>query len=354
MMKKKILFITGSMNQTTQMHQIADYLYDYDCYFSQIFTDSPVHNFILKYTDIGNTTILADAFREKSEKHLMAYGHKTDYRAEAHKYDLVVYCSDMLIPPRMRHRKLVWVQEGMVDPFCTWSNVVKKLNLPPYWSGDTSLNGSSNVCDVYCAASEGYKDYFVKRGTEGGKIFVTGIPNYDNIRQFSNNPFPHRDYVMVATSDIRETYRRENRVDFIKHCVQIANGRRLLFKLHPNEEVSRAAAEIKYNTPEGTMIYWGGNTNHMIANCQELITQYSTVVYIGIALGKKVHSYFDVEELKRLAPIQNNGTSAKNIAHIVRNFIEFDGKKEDFTKQFCYTLDQDEVELMLENFSAVV
>jgi hypothetical protein len=251
----------------------------------------------------------------------------------------------------MTHKKLVWVQEGMIDPYTKWSNVVKKLHLPPYWSGDTSLNGSSNVCDVYCAASEGYKDYFTMRGTEGGKIFVTGMPNYDNLQQYTFNNFPHRDYVMVATSDMRETYRRDDRLDFIKECVKIAAGRPLLFKLHPNEELNRAVPEIKKNTPTGTKVYWAGNTNEMIANCEELITQYSTVVYTGIALGKKVHSYFDVDELKRLAPLQNNGASAKNIAHIVRNFAEFEGKKEDFVQHFHYESYMDEVEKMLENFN---
>ncbi len=72
----------------------------------------------------------------------------------------------------------------------------------------------------------------------------------------------------------------------------------------------------------------------MIANCSELITQYSTVVYTGIALGKKVHSYFDVEELKRLAPIQNGGTSAKNIAQVCSSYIEFEGRKEEFLAKF--------------------
>ena len=54
----------------------------------------------------------------------------------------------------------------------------------------------------------------------------------------------------------------------------------------------------------------------MIANCDVLITRYSTVVYVGLALGKEVHSDFDVNELKRLLPIQNSGRSAFNIAHV--------------------------------------
>jgi hypothetical protein len=109
----------------------------------------------------------------------------------------------------------------------------------------------------------------------------------------------------------------------------------LLFKLHPNEQFARAEAEIIKFAPAGTLIYQSGNTNHMIANCSELITQYSTVVYTGIALGKKVHSYFDINELKRLAPVQNGGASAKNISQICRAYVTFKGKKEDFLTSFA-------------------
>ncbi|MBS1530275.1 MAG: hypothetical protein JSU01_08205, partial [Bacteroidetes bacterium] len=107
-------------------------------------------------------------------------------------------------------------------------------------------------------------------------------------------------------------------------------------KLHPNEKFDRAEAEIRQYAPAGTLIYQSGNTSHMIANCSELITQYSTVVYTGLALGKKVHSYFDINELRRLAPLQNGGTSAKNIANICRAYVEFEGDRKAFLKQFTY------------------
>ena len=206
--------------------------------------------------------------------------------------------------------------------------------MPPYWSCDTSLNGSSNICDIYCAASEGYKNHLAQFGTDRSKIIVTGIPNFDNDRQFLDNDFPHHNYVMVASTDMRETFRFENRPLFIKRAAKIADGRQLLFKLHPNEKFEREVAEIETHDPAGSLIYTSGNTNHMIANCSELITQYSTVVYTGLALGKKVHSYFNLEELKRLAPIQNGGVSAKNIAQICSSYINFEGKKEDFLGQF--------------------
>lgn len=338
---QKILFITGSLNQTSQMHQIAAELPDFDCWFSQVFTDSPFINFLIRNTRLLDTTAFAGQFRRNSENYLNAHGLQIDYAARLNEYDLVVYCTDMVVPARMRNYKTLWVQEGMTDKFTLVTHIVKAFKLPGFLCGNTSLNGSSNICDVYCAASEGYKQYFVKNGTQADKIMVTGMPNYDNLAQFSNNDFPHKDYVMVATTDMRETYRYENRPAFIKETVEIAAGRQLLFKLHPNENFERAEKEIRKYAPAGTLIFTGGNTNQMIANCSELITQYSTVVYTGIALGKKVYSWFDVDELYKLQPLQNGGTSAKTIADVCREYAHYKGDR----KRFVGRYNQQPVEL---------
>jgi hypothetical protein len=321
-MKKKILFVVGSMNQTWQMHKISEHLTEYDSWFSQFFSDWKFGNTLKKHTPLFEKTIFSGQFKLNSEKYLESHGLQIDYQARKNTYDLIVYCNDLHIPKRLRSVKIVWVQEGMTDRFTLLSRIVKALKLPIESTGDTSLNGTSNICDVYCAGSEGYKEQFIRLGTDAGKIVVTGIPNYDDVEQFLDNDFPYKDYVMVATTDMRETYRLENRPAFIRKAVKIANGRKLLFKLHPNEKFERAEREIRKYAPAGTLIYRTGNTNHMIANCSELITQYSTVVYVGLALGKKVHSYFNLEELKRLAPVQNGGTSAKTIAGICREFLQ--------------------------------
>ncbi|MDN5288739.1 MAG: hypothetical protein JWR38_5013 [Mucilaginibacter sp.] len=330
---QKILFITGSVNQTSQMHQIAAELPEFDCWFSQLFTDSYVLNFFINNTSLLNGTVLSNYYRTNSEEYLRKHGLQIDYGAKLNSYDLVVFCSDIIVPLRVRKTKTIWVQEGMVDKYTLLSKLVKALKLPSFVCGNTSLNGSSNVCDVYCTASAGYRQYFAKKGTDNKKMVVTGMPNYDDLQQFLNNDFPYRNYVMVATTDMRETYRFENRPAFIKKAVKIADGRQLLFKLHPNEDVERAEKEIRKYAPAGTMIYKSGNTNHMIANCCELITQYSTVVYTGIALGKKVHSWFEIDQLKKLAPVQNQGTSAKKIAQMCRSYINHTGNKEDFDVQ---------------------
>ncbi len=335
-MGKKILFITGSMNQTSQMFQIAGELPEYDCWFSQMFSDFPLVRYLNNKTSLLDKTIISRPHRKKAEAFLRSHGCNIDYEARLNTYDLVVCCSDLILPAKLRAIKTIWVQEGMIDRVTFLSKVVKALKASPTLCFNTSLNGSTNKCDLYCAASEGYKQYISRMGTDMAKVYVTGMLNYDNAAQYLDNDFLHHDYIMVATTDMRETARPENRVKFIKHCVAIAGGRPLLFKLHPNENFKRAIKEIEQNTPKDTLIFTEGNTSHMIANCLELITQYSTVVYTGIALGKKVHSWFDVNELYRLAPLQNGGTSARNIAGICRAYVEFKGSGQEFIQSFPY------------------
>jgi hypothetical protein len=321
---KKILLLTGSMNQTTQMHEIAKHLSDFDCWFSQVFADSPLFDFVLHRTSLLDKTILGKASRERPEAYCREHGLQVDYTAKVNTYQLVICCTDLIIPRKLQYTKTVWVQEGMIDPYTMKSRIVQHLGLPPWLCGNTSLNGSTDRCDLYCVASEGYRTLLAERGTNPDKLFVTGMPNHDHVSQYQNNTFPHEGYVMVATTDMRETGRYENRIAFIKKAVQIAAGRRLLFKLHPNEKFDRAHMEIVINTPLNTLIFNDGDANEMVANCQELITQYSTLVYTGMNLGKKVHSYFDLNELSRLLPVQNGGTSAAHIANICRNYLELD------------------------------
>ena len=329
--RKKILFITGSLNQTSQMHQIASRLPEYDCYFSQLYSKHPFTQAVVR-SGLLDSTIFGGEFRRKADAYLVHHQLRNDYARSVYynEYEMAVLCTDLLVPEDLRGLKTVWVQEGMTDPITPWARWTRSLGLPPYWAMNTAFNGCGNICDLYCAASMGYKEQFSHWGTEAARIFVTGIPNYDHAAIFLHNGFPRRGYVLAATSDARETFKKDDRKEFIAKCVAIAGGRPLIFKLHPNEKKQRAISEIRRWAPSDTLIYTEGNTEHIIANCEELITQYSTVVYTGIALGKKVHSYFDVEKLKKLAPIQNGGTSAGNIAALCRRYIEFRGTRSEF------------------------
>ena len=300
------------------MHQISQHLDNYDCYFTPYYGDGWIKYGVNK--GYGKFSILNGPFRWRTEEYLRNNNLSIDYRGEGNNYDLVYTCADLIMPKNILKKKVILVQEGMTDPENLMFYLVKYLKLPR-WLASTSTMGMSNRYTLFCVASEGYKDFFVKKGARREKIVVTGIPNFDNLNKYSGSNFPHKNFVLVATSDARETYKIENRKKLILNCIKIANGRQLIFKLHPNEKVDRATREINQYAP-GALVYASGDINDMIAKCDVLITQFSSTVYVGMELGKEVHSSFNIDELKRLMPVQNNGTSAERIANIGAQLIE--------------------------------
>ena len=309
-MNKNILYICGSRNQTIMLHRISQNIPGYNHYFTPYYADGIER--VAARLGLLDFSVLGGEFYRQSTEYFAANNLQLDFRGEAREYELVIICSDLIIPKNIKGKRIVLVQEGMTDPENLAYKMVKKLRIP-YYFGGTAATGLSDMYEIFCVASEGYRELFQMKGVKPEKIRVTGIPNFDNCAENLNNDFPHKGYALVCTSDARETYKSENRKKFILKAKGLSEGKQMIFKLHPNENVPRATREINKYAP-GSLVYHKGKTDEMIANCDILITHYSTVVYVGIALGKKVHSSFDINELHRLAPIQNKGTSASIIA----------------------------------------
>jgi hypothetical protein len=306
------------MNQTTQMHQIALELPEYQHFFTPYYCDGPLE--VLRRMNLLEFTILGNGHITRCLSYLKAHDLQIDFQGRSGDHDLVLTCSDLVMPRNILSKPVVLVQEGMTDPEAFAYRLVKRFRFLPRWLSSTAATGLSDQYDKFCVASDGYRQLFVRKGVKAEKIAVTGIPNFDNCKQYLNNAFPLKHYVLVCTSDTRETYGYENRKKFIAKAVMIANGRQLIFKLHPNEKVDRATREINKYAP-GAMVFSQGNTNEMIAHCDVLITRWSSTVYIGLALGKEVYSEFDINELRRLLPLQN-GSAAKNIAAVCRELLK--------------------------------
>ncbi len=300
------------------MHQIASNLPEYETVFSPYyangFLDLAKRGGLLEWTILGNKWV------ERSLDYLKAHDLALDYQGKRGNYDLVVTCQDLIIPRNIRGRKIVLVQEGMTDPETFLFKLVRLFPLIPRWIAGTSTTGLSDRYDRFCVASEGYRELFIRKGVRPEKIEVTGIPNFDDCDRFLKNDFPHKHFVLVCTSDSRETFAYENRKKFIRKAVEIADGRQLIFKLHPNENVKRATREINRHAPRA-LVCADGKAEEMVANCDVLITRYSTTVYVGLALGKEVYSDFDLHHLKTLVPMQN-GLAASNIANVCRGLLE--------------------------------
>jgi len=315
---KKILYICGSLNQTTMLHKISMCLPGHEHYFSAYYSDG-----IEKWTasfGVLDFTVLGGKHKEHTENYLRKNNLQIDYEGKKNNYDLVLICSDLIVPKNIRNKKIVMVQEGMTDPENVFYHIVKKVKIARYFGG-TAATGQSDNYQVFCVASEGYKELFIRKGVKEEKIIVTGIPNFDNCIQYTTNNFPYKNYALVCSSDSRETLKFENRREFILNSVRLSEGSKMIFKLHPNENVPRATREINKWAP-GSLVYSSGNTNEMIANCDILITLFSTVIYVGLALNKKVYSAFNLEDIKKLLPVQNEGTSAKKIADICMTILQ--------------------------------
>ena len=153
--KKKILFVVGSPNQTTQMHQIASYLEeDFDCFFTQFYPDTPWEIVALRVKMLENT-IMSGHFKQKADQYLREHHLRTDYMARQNQYDLAVLCTDLIVPRKLRQGKTLWVQEGMTDPMPPLALFVKKSRfIPRSFAMNTALNRSSNLCDLYFVASD--------------------------------------------------------------------------------------------------------------------------------------------------------------------------------------------------------
>jgi hypothetical protein len=317
-MRLRALFICGSVNQTTQLHAVARELPEIDAFYTPYYGDTVVE--AMRRLQLIEMTIGGNKRRRWCLDYLAAQSLNIDLHGQKGGYDLVVTCTDLVVPKNVQRSKLVVVQEGIFDRDGRVAALCRALPFLPRWFAGTALTGESFLYDRFCAASDGFKERLLGRGVHPSKVVVTGIPNFDNCDKYYQNDFPHRGYVLVCTSDLRETFQRDNRQVLVRRVRDVARGRQVIFKLHPNENGARARRELAALIPEA-LVFQKGSAEQMIANCEVLMTQWSSTAFVGLALGKEVHSNVALSELKRLLPWQNGGTSAGRIANVCRDVL---------------------------------
>lgn len=318
-MKPRVLYICGTLNQTTQLVAVSRALGDHDAWFSPYYGDRGVDT--LRRLHLIEMTIGGNKFRRRTLESLESRNLRIDSDGRRGPYDLALTCTDVVVPKNVRNRPLVLVQEGILDPerFLAW--LCRRAPMLPRWFAGTSFTGESGLCDRICVASEGYRDQFIARGIDPARIVTTGIPNFDDCARFLTNDFPHRGYVLAATSDTRETFKyTDSRDRFLRKVLRIANGRPVIVKLHPNENAARERRRVARIAPQA-LVFSDGNASEMVANCDVLVAEWSSLAFVGCALGKEVHSNWSNDVLRRLLPVQNGGTSADNVARVCRTLL---------------------------------
>src|SRR5689334_8033884 len=110
-MRPKILFICGSLNQTTQLHQIAQHLPEYDHAYTPYYCDG----FLEWCRRMGwlEFTVIGEKLRKRCYDYFAAHGLTCDLHGERGDYALVVTCTDLIIQRNIRGKRIVVVQEGI-------------------------------------------------------------------------------------------------------------------------------------------------------------------------------------------------------------------------------------------------
>jgi hypothetical protein len=319
--RPSVLFLCGSLNQTTQLEQVARELtavLPIQPRFSPYYVDGYMD--LARRLGFIENSVAGSKLRDRCLKYLTSRRLPTDDGGLLCTYDLVVACSDIFIPKNVAGRPLVVVQEGILDPLGIVFRLCVRFPKLPRWIAGTAATGTSQLYDRFCVASDGYRDLFIAHGADPAKVVTTGIPNFDRCSDFAANDFPFRNYVLACTSDARETFKISDRAKFLRRALSIAAGRQLIVKLHPNEREARAIAEIRRIAPDA-IIYNSGRAEHMIANCDVLVTEFSSTAFVGLALGKEVCSKYPLADLRALSPLQNR-MAAANIARVCADVLE--------------------------------
>jgi hypothetical protein len=320
MERVKALFTGGSFNQTTQLWQVAQALPQdrFEVWFTTTYADGLLG--LLRRAGLMEWTILGRRLSERGLAFVRDRGARVDPEGRRGGYGLIVLCQDLLVPRNVRSgARVLLVQEGMTDPDGLAWRLWRRAPFLPRWVAGTAGMGLSGAFDRFCVASEGYRDLFAEKGVPKEKLVVTGMPNFDDCARYRRNTFPLHGYVLVCSSDSRETFKRHDRAAFLRRAVAVAAGRPLVFKLHPNEREERARREIAAVAP-GAPVFASGSAEEMVANCEALVCEYSTLAYVGLALGKEVHSWFDLDFLRRLLPVQH-GQAAQRIARVACELV---------------------------------
>ncbi len=280
---RRVLFIGGSLNQTTILHKIALCLPEMQCSFTPFFAEG-FHSILCK-TGLLDHTIMCGAHRQATIQYIQDHNLLLDEGGRNGPFDLILTCTDLIVQPSLKGSRIILVQEGITEAEGITYKLVKTLGLPRLLA-NTAATGLSDSYEYFCVASPGYRSLFIRKGVKARKIKVTGSPNFDHAIAYEKNTFPYKNFILAATSSIRETFGQDDRSEFLEKVKRIARGRRVIFKLHPNEDHIRAEREIRLLFPD-ELILKEGNLHEMIANCDILVAQVTSAIFTAAAWERK-------------------------------------------------------------------
>ena len=103
----RALLIAGSLNQTTQLHAVAKHLRGFDVAFTPYYGTRLEET--MRALGINEGTICGERRRGWTRDYLVAHGLPIDENGSRGGWDLVVTCSDLIVPDNVRSSPIVVV-----------------------------------------------------------------------------------------------------------------------------------------------------------------------------------------------------------------------------------------------------
>lgn len=325
---KNILFMPGSFTQCIMMHQVALRLqFNYNCLFISLLPEGVFLEKLDSFGLLNSTSLGSESTHLKNTLKYLKDRKINPVESDVERI-LTVLGQDIYVPQSVidSNSSLYIIQEGNIQEQDIRYKIVKLFGLPLYLA-DTATAGESGLYDLYFVASQGVKQDMVSRGADTEKIIAEGIPNFDNYAELTDQEYPYKDSVFVATSPLRETFAvffgGKKRAKLLQEAYQRAKelDAPLIIKLHPFENQNRTKKEIKEHAPDAKIVT--DSAEYHAVNCRVLFTETSTVTLAGLLdNNKEIHSMLNLDRLRNHFPIQNNGESACIIAKKINKNLE--------------------------------
>ncbi len=97
---RRVLFIGGSLNQTTILHKIALCLPEMQCSFTPFFAEG-FHSILCK-TGLLDHTIMCGAHRQATIQYIQDHNLLLDEGGRNGPFDLILTCTDLIVQPSLK------------------------------------------------------------------------------------------------------------------------------------------------------------------------------------------------------------------------------------------------------------
>ncbi len=186
--RPRILFVCGSINQTTQMHQIARALPETEAWFTPYYGNA-VERWFVK-AGLAEHTIAGRRLRARCLGYLEREQLAIDCDGERGGYDLCVSCSDVVAQDNLR-APMVLVQEGiLIGEGVMWPIISRFPQALPRWLLGDGRDRPEPPLRALLRRQRRLSRAVRRAWRPAERLVTTGIPNFDDSRALPQQRVP--------------------------------------------------------------------------------------------------------------------------------------------------------------------